>query len=356
MKNISQQPPNNRIESLDWLRGFMAFAVMCYHLSLWTSFPLDAASVLGRLGIYSVSVFFVLSGLSMVLVYHSFFYSWKQVLIFWLRRIFRIWPLLWLSSLLVVVHPDFNFETLDFGNLISTATTIFAIVHPAKYFLTGAWSIGNEMVYYLLTPLIFVVYQYKKNLGNCILAGTFVLLLVFGFVLLSPEIPLAKQWNLYVNPWNNVFFYVSGIAIFYGLKNSENSNSIALSSILFALAILFFMPNSGNQINIVTGINRIIYSIFAILVVIGFYKNTILLPRILQILFRVLGESTYGIYLLHPIVYSYVKLIAKKMDLSSSPFLVGVTFIFTIVLSYFSYSFFEKPFIKIGKRLTNFSD
>ena len=62
----------NRIESLDWLRGLMAIAIMFYHLTSWHISPLDSSNILGRLGIYGVSVFFVLSGLSMAVVYSSF--------------------------------------------------------------------------------------------------------------------------------------------------------------------------------------------------------------------------------------------------------------------------------------------
>jgi exopolysaccharide production protein ExoZ len=356
MKYFNTQSALNRIESLDWLRGFMAVAVMCYHLTLWVYFPLDSGSILGRLGIYAVAVFFILSGLSMVIVYHSFFYSWKQVFIFWIRRIFRIWPLLWLSTFLVIIHPDYNFNGMDFGNLISTATTSFAIIHPARYFLTGAWSIGNEMVYYLLTPLIVLIFEFKKKLGYLILGATFLLCLVFAFIFLTPEISLAKQWVTYVNPWNNLFFYVSGISIFYLLNSKKISKNWALSSIFLALGILMILPSSGNQINLVTNWNRIFYSIFSLLLVIGFFKNSIKLPIIIQKLFRVIGESTYGIYLLHPIVYSYAGILAKKIGLFSSPILFISTFLLTILLAYFSYLFIEKPLIKLGKKVTNFSN
>ena len=58
----------DRIESLDWLRGLMAVSIMIYHLTGGLFFTLDSSSVLGRLGVYGVSVFFVLSGLSMAVV------------------------------------------------------------------------------------------------------------------------------------------------------------------------------------------------------------------------------------------------------------------------------------------------
>lgn len=41
-----------RYESLDWLRGLMAFAIMIYHLISWQVFHLESGSVLGNFGVY----------------------------------------------------------------------------------------------------------------------------------------------------------------------------------------------------------------------------------------------------------------------------------------------------------------
>ncbi len=49
----------DRLDSLDGLRGILAFAIMLYHLRGWQLGSLDSSSLLGRLGIYAVSMFFV---------------------------------------------------------------------------------------------------------------------------------------------------------------------------------------------------------------------------------------------------------------------------------------------------------
>nr|WP_279290178.1 hypothetical protein [Clostridium cibarium] len=71
---------------------------MAYHLYYWRVAPLNADSCLGRLGIYAVSIFFILSGLSMAIVYNGFINSIKTSFVFLVRRIFRIWPLLWIVT------------------------------------------------------------------------------------------------------------------------------------------------------------------------------------------------------------------------------------------------------------------
>ncbi|MFH4113324.1 acyltransferase family protein, partial [Acinetobacter baumannii] len=71
-----------RYESLDWLRGLMAFAIMIYHLVSWQLFHPEAGSLLGNFGIYGVSIFFVLSGLSMAIVYSNFIKDFHTSFIF----------------------------------------------------------------------------------------------------------------------------------------------------------------------------------------------------------------------------------------------------------------------------------
>ena len=55
-----------RIFSLDILRGLVSLAILLYHYSTWDKgndfIDFDAANLLGRIGIYGVSIFFVLSG------------------------------------------------------------------------------------------------------------------------------------------------------------------------------------------------------------------------------------------------------------------------------------------------------
>ncbi|MFW6525104.1 acyltransferase family protein [Acinetobacter baumannii] len=90
-----------RFESLDWLRGLMAFAIMIYHLTGWTLFHPEAGSVLGNFGIYGVSIFFVLSGLSMGIVYNNYIKNFQTGLVFFVRRLFRLLPLLGFASWLI---------------------------------------------------------------------------------------------------------------------------------------------------------------------------------------------------------------------------------------------------------------
>jgi peptidoglycan/LPS O-acetylase OafA/YrhL len=67
----------------------MALSIMLYHFSGQH----DAATPLGRLGVYGVSIFFILSGLSMAIAYDRYVMDFRSSVTFFIRRMFRIWPL-----------------------------------------------------------------------------------------------------------------------------------------------------------------------------------------------------------------------------------------------------------------------
>ncbi|WP_446010266.1 acyltransferase family protein [Candidatus Electrothrix sp.] len=285
----------NRIESLDWLRGLMALAIMFYHLTYWHYFPLDSSAFLGRLGVYGVSVFFVLSGLSMAIVYSKFIVDRKSIVAFYIRRIFRIWPLLWLCIALVIIPTIAKGGEVSLEKIFLNLTTLFGFVSPGSYINTGAWSIGNEMVYYAFTPIIIMTYEKSSIKGNVLLLISFAVTVVFSFFLLDSEIPLKEQWLTYINPFNNLFLYVAGIAIYY----NSSVKKIKLSQVLFlfGIAIVIFMlyPVYGDKIAIVTGVNRLVFLFATILLVLSFYKFTRydLIPKGVQYPLEQLGIATY---------------------------------------------------------------
>jgi exopolysaccharide production protein ExoZ len=66
---LTSQNIMNRLYNLDYLRGLAAFGIMIYHYLSWTLGNFSADTFMGRLGIYGVSIFYVLSGLTLYYVY-----------------------------------------------------------------------------------------------------------------------------------------------------------------------------------------------------------------------------------------------------------------------------------------------
>ncbi|MXS72241.1 acyltransferase family protein [Flavobacteriaceae bacterium W22] len=343
----------SRIETLDWLRGLCALSIMFYHLIMWKFQSLNSSDFLGRLGVYGVSIFFILSGLSMAIVYHRNIVSVNKFVAFFLRRFFRIIPLLFIVTTLTILFRAYKGEDLEFQRYILNITSLFGFFDYKGYIATGAWSIGNEMVYYALTPFIFFAYNFSKILGNIIFSISILIGLYFSFHLLNEDLLLRNQWKIYINPFNNFFLFFSGIAMFYNfrdisLKPLYNNLILALSILLF-----IFYPVTGDTINIVTDINRIVFVLLSFLIVFGFYKLTITLPKKLAYTLETFGIATYGVYMFHPVVYNYLMSFAPEFTVRNFYIVFFTVVTSTIVISILSYYRFELPLSNFGKKLIN---
>jgi peptidoglycan/LPS O-acetylase OafA/YrhL len=344
----------HRIDSLDWQRGLLAFAIMAYHLTSWELHALDASTILGRLGIYGVSMFFVLSGLSMALVYNGYIRDAGSSLRFFVRRIARIWPLLWVAVAFATGTALLAGQPPYWWLILVNLTTAFGFVDPSAYMNVGAWSIGNEMVYYALTPLFILVYNRSLVAGNLLVLAAALIGAWFAVDVLAPDRSLADQWALYINPFNNLFLYCAGIALYYNFHDARPGMGVVAGMFLFSVGAFLLYPVAGDQIRIVTGACRMAFSVASVLLVFAFYKNTVALPAILAAPLTRLGVVTYGVYLLHPIVYRTILFVEKKAHVQLPAVgMVGVTMAVTIVLAMVSFEVLEAPVVRIGKRVTS---
>ncbi|WP_170248663.1 acyltransferase family protein [Acinetobacter geminorum] len=103
------------------------------------------------------------------------------------------------------------------------------------------------------------------------------------------------------------------------------------------------------KVTATTGVNRVVFALASIALTLGFYKLEIDLPNWFSKPFANLGEATYGVYLLHPVVYMFVNKVVHQPVLC-----IIVTSVATIIAANISYRVYEKPFIKIGKKSTTF--
>jgi exopolysaccharide production protein ExoZ len=308
-----------RYEALDWLPGLLAASIMLYHLISWDVAPQKADTLLGRFGVYGVSMFFVLSGLSIAVAYHRFLSNWAGVWRFGVRRIFRIWPLLWLAVFAITVLLTSRGET-------------------------PSW----RLVALNLTPLIVLLFNRSRQLGNAFLLVTLAIGAGFAFRWISPQATLAAQWATYINPFNNLFLYTAGIALYFNAKGSAWSTARVLMAMGVALGVFLLCPVAGDHALLVTGANRFIFCAASVLLVLAFFKSTIALPKPLAIPLTQLGLATYGVYLLHPLVREGCRLWLPDVGVVVQiPLIVALTVGVLALL----YHRLELPMMEIGKRL-----
>lgn len=339
--------PMNRLHNLDYLRGLAAFSIMIYHYcGLITGNHYSADTILGRLGIYGVSIFYILSGLTLYLVYQ------KRINVqdFAIKRIFRIFPLLWLAILATIMV---TFKIPESRKLVLNATGLFGFIDPGAYIGMGMWSIGNELVFYVFFPVFMYLINKKSLLFNIFSALLLAVYSVFAFRLLNASNSLAEQWGTYINPLNQVFLFASGVALGHTFQRMRVNNKAILLLLLASVALFVFYPADGDSINLVTGWNRIVFTTIVFLICFCFYKTTYELPQILHKPLSILGEASYSVYLLHPIVWLAMKRVLDKTGIEL-PLIIKLILpiVTTLIGSYMIYIYFEKYFVKVGKRVT----
>lgn len=345
----------NRLYNLDYLRGIAAFGIMIYHYISWTMGKFSADTFLGRLSVYGVSIFYVLSGLTLYYVYfEKMTSSKKDILSFFKKRVFRIFPLLWLVTIIAIVLSR---KLPDFYNLFLNLTGLFGFFKWDTYFSVGVWSIGNELVFYVFFPFFIL---FIKKFKQLMFVLTFVLLgfyLYFAFVKLNPNLTLTDQWKYFVNPLNQVFLFLGGFLIGFFFHNTKIKNSIILTLIILSFATFTYYPASGDTINIVTGTNRLVFTFCCFFICFSFYKLNYKLPEFIHKPLTILGESSYSVYLLHPIVWTLTgigtRLFSKYLFHFPLTAKLILSVLLTLIISFYVFQYFEKYFMKIGRTNKN---
>ena len=345
---VSEKP---RLHGLDYLRGLSAFGIMLYHCYSWTLGTQPASSLLGRIGIYGVATFYILSGITLGYVYQSTLQpNISNLWTFYKRRIYRIFPLLWLATLASIVLSKHVPSIID---LFLNLTGLFGLFKWNTYFATGAWSIGNELTFYLVFPIAIFLYRYIRIGFGLLLVTALGLFIYFAYQLLNQGLPLAGQWHTYTNPLNQVLLFLAGFTISTLINPSKSKLSFCLSAMILGGLLFWLIPVQGNAIQLVTDNNRLLFGIACLLICGGFFRTTYATSWLEKLLAQ-LGQSSYSLYLLHPIIYAVVKvafsLAAKRGIPVASPLIIITTVLVSLVASRISYIYFETYFISISHR------
>lgn len=346
-----RQPENHnlqRIDFLDYVRGMAAIGVMFFHYYSWVFGIQNPVGFINRIGLYAVAVFYILSGLTLYKVYiESRTFNLINLKKFYLKRFFRIYPLLWV---IITIYLIFVVSNFDFKTIILNYSGLFGIIDWSHPIGTGVWSIGNELCFYILFPLFWMMINRQKPF---LLIGTvFLIHLYFSFSFFDESQTLSEQWGDYINPLNQVFMFVSGIGIGHYSKRFQFriSKNLKYLVLIILLLLLAFIPVSGNQeLILVTNYYRIIFTFLAVAICYVCLHLPPIESNLIHKTLKALGDASYSLYLLHPLVFN---LVFNWLDGDSVrvSYKLLLSIGFTVLLSLTSFRFFEKKLVEIGNR------
>jgi len=357
--------------NLDAIRFIAFFLVYIYH-GFGDAFDLFSIHV-NNLGSIGVSIFFVLSGfLITYLILTEINIKGKlDVKAFYIRRTLRIWPLYFVIVIGVFViypfiqHFFHDASTTDSNPLYYfTFLSNFDVIRTQKFFngndylaSNTTWSVAVEEQFYLLWPLFFFFLNKR-----------FYPVLLWGFIILCYKF----RWIVHNDPVTLYFHSLSvcgdlalgGLIAYYSItserfrsffKNMNVTNQVIIFGfLLFMIASSYTFPFMKFQ----APFGRLAFIVlFAFLILNQCFTDK---PLVALSRFRFIskwGRYTYGLYLLHAIAllitnYLFSFFIVGERSLFIL-ILIGITgFVFSLVISYISYTYYESYFLKLKKRFS----
>ena len=374
----------NRVyfKGLDGLRAIGALSVVLGHIEL-SKGSIGASNLMhlpfykntsGHLG---VMLFFVLSGF---LISYLLFKEKQEtkkidVIKFYKRRALRIWPIYYLTIvLLFFVFPfiiEFEyFAKPNWENPISNVNTILIYFLMVPNFVSfginglgGGFqlgSIGTEEQFYLFWPWVV---KYFRN----ILYPIFALIVLIPFVphfcdyAIIHFFPNESFMFIFLNQLGDffVFFKINCMAIgglcawiYFHQKNSILNFLYSKYVQIVVLILSFGGWIFGFHFNY---FNDEYYSLLFAVLILNTATNPNAMISFNSRLLNYLGKISYGIYVYHWIIIYFI--LDTIMPLKSNFWLFNIilysgSLLISILISHFSYHYFEISFLKLKEKFS----
>lgn len=349
------------IKPLTSLRMIFALMVFASHLDfLIEKEPTNLRWVYDNVfyeGYIGVSFFFILSGFILAFNYQSEILKGTNVkLTFYVARIARIYPLHVLTFILSIpLSLDvFLGSNLLFIKQVITNLTLTQSYFPIRdiYFSFNipAWSISNEMFFYLLFPFLIQIFfkfnRFKKTW----------FIMIFALIPLLTLFISSKLFHqfFYISPFFRIIDFIIGIFIYnlyiiLKLKNREiNFNLLEISSIV--LLVVFFIFHE--RIPQVARFSFYYWIPMCYLIIAFSFQKGFISKFLSKKHFVYLGEISFGLYMFHHLILRYISAInIKFFHLENEYAIISLCFILSIIVSHFSFKHYETPMNKYVKAI-----
>jgi peptidoglycan/LPS O-acetylase OafA/YrhL len=353
---------DHKLNHIDQLRGVAILLVILVHVFQSQANIhrlLYSASDFGKIG---VQLFFFLSAYTLCLSYSS--RKEESVASFYIRRYFRIAPLYYTGIViyyLVSSATKLNLhmilshhEVFTIGNVASNILFIHGLVPAANNTIVpGGWSIGTEMIFYLLFPAVYFVYSRLKRIST-------VVVIPFLMFLAASAFPVILQ-HFGIQPFSDLFFYyfiVNQLPVFaLGMSYYFLEKAGYLSFSKHASLLCFLVFIAGAYIGMYKLANNISLAVFLAGISFSFLFRFFKESRLEIPLLAKIGQLSFSIYIFHflfawPLSYRIAELLSGRIY----PYLIYLicyltTLTLSIIVASVSEKLIERPGIELGKRI-----
>jgi peptidoglycan/LPS O-acetylase OafA/YrhL len=254
----------------------------------------------------------------------------------------------------IVIPVKYSFE-----NIVSNLFFIHGFYSPANNnIVPGGWSIGTEMAFYLVFPILFFIARKKINesfinVAIWIALGFFSSQIVLLILKLN-GINIVNNNFVYFNLINQIPVFFIGIG-YYFIKPQDNLNYnwlFDLAAFIILTIVSMYLWHKV-RISYLFSVIPFISGLSFIFLMEVFRKKEFLNQNLLV---RI-GKVSYSMYIFHFIfahtITGYIS--PKLVNVLNSEFSLILFFVIATLgsfgLALFSEKYIEKPFINLGKKI-----
>jgi peptidoglycan/LPS O-acetylase OafA/YrhL len=307
---------------------------------------------------YGVNLFFVLSGflITYLLLMEKSKFEKIDLRKFYLRRIFRIWPVYYLLIIVTVILIGLKIFDIQLNKLPETILYYSFLFSNVGYAMGlgvlaifPLWSVGVEEQFYSFWPLLI------SKSKNIIHSMVYVILI---FLTIKIIFRFTDNGSIYrfisMTSFDSMAF--GGIAAFIVLTNNKFLSVIFNPFVQFFAWLLFTLSIFLNPVHIATIIDPEIYSIVFAIIIINVCSNPKTIVNLENRFMNFIGRISYGLYIYHLTVFVLLAVLLKKyfavyLHSSNSYLLIyALTILITFFVASISYRFFERLFLRRKKK------
>ncbi len=352
---------SNRLFGIDFLKTLAIIAIVIYHINVH----------LLSGGFIGVDLFLVISG---YLLAHSLIKnrdkSLKEIIA---KRIRQLWPALFVMVFFVMIAITlFNYKVLNASHLDGSSSLLFLtnwslifnkigyfdsfIVNPFKHLWYISVLVQSSIIITILFKIFIQINIKKYNMFVILM----ILMGITSFTLQQVLFDPSNVSRVYYGTDTRIYTVIAGVLTYFiypitELQKKTNFNQkLAINGVgIVSLALFILLCLKITEVDM--WIYRFGFLLFTInsivlLLTIGSNSNifSIIFSRLRFLLFP--GKISYGIYLWH---YPIIVLSKFPSELASPSLLYSIIrIVVTMIISFLSYRFIEKPVNKDGFKNT----
>lgn len=348
------------LPGIESARAYAAFAIVIFHVIHLTqaAVPQSLEFMKWFFG-YGVPLFFVVSAFSLGYGYEGKLARKGEIAEFYLRRFLRIAPLYYLAVLvqLAALRAQ-GYDLPSWGDIALCLGFIFNLSpHMVDGIAPASWSIGVEMLFYALFPLVLAA---ATTLPRAILTTAAFAAIAVAFTIIATRMKLNPSFVVHGLIYNLPFFGFGLIAfqLFRStparLGGAITLAGLALLYVAWACAPVFARPDAGIPSNVLYMFS---WGVPFGLICLGLALRP--LAVLSNSLTQFLGKISFGVYLGHPQVIIGLSHLGVYQAIQRIPGGSGVTFPLAVLatsavvipLAWALFAFVESPGIQLGRRL-----